>query len=99
MSDSPPQQRVAVLTGAARGIGEAMARLFSERGYAIDTRVNWLPQCLGSHGISRTLFEPSPRSLQPRRGKMLIFKQHFRLEEVTEPLHFGFNPFVDQGGG
>ena len=35
MSDTPSQQRVAVLTGAARGIGEAMARLFSERGYAI----------------------------------------------------------------
>lgn len=35
MSETPSQQRVAVLTGAARGIGEAMARLFSERGYAI----------------------------------------------------------------
>ena len=43
--------------------------------------------------------EPSPRSLQPRRGTMLIFKQHVRLEEVTEPLHFGFNPFLDQGCG
>ncbi len=35
MSGSPSQQRVVVLTGAARGIGEAIARLFSERGYAI----------------------------------------------------------------
>ena len=35
MSELPSQQRVVVLTGAARGIGEAMARLFSERGYAI----------------------------------------------------------------
>ena len=33
------------------------------------------------------------------RRKMLIFEKHFRLEEVTEPLHFGFNPFVNQGGG
>ncbi len=30
---------------------------------------------------------------------MLIFKQHARLEEVTEPLNFGFNPFLDQGCG
>src|SRR5258708_34745624 len=43
--------------------------------------------------------EPSPRSLQPRGGTMLIFKQHVRLEEVTEPLHFDFNPFLDQGCG
>lgn len=35
MSETPSQQRVVVLTGAARGIGEAMARLFIERGYAI----------------------------------------------------------------
>lgn len=35
MSETSSQQRVVVLTGAARGIGEAMARLFSERGYAI----------------------------------------------------------------
>ena len=35
MSETPSQQRVVVLTGAARGIGEAMARLFSARGYAV----------------------------------------------------------------
>lgn len=35
MSETQPPLRVAILTGAARGIGEAMARLFSERGYAI----------------------------------------------------------------
>ena len=29
---------------------------------------------------------------------MLIFEEHVRLEEVPEPLHFGFNPFVDHGG-
>ena len=30
---------------------------------------------------------------------MLIFQEDFRLEKVTEPLHFGFNPFSDQGAG
>ena len=35
MSETPSQQRVVVLTGSARGIGEAMARLFSARSYAI----------------------------------------------------------------
>ncbi len=35
MSDTQPSKRVAMLTGAARGIGESMARLFSRRGYAV----------------------------------------------------------------
>ena len=35
MNETPSKQRVAILTGAARGIGAAMARLFTERGYAV----------------------------------------------------------------
>src|SRR5258708_35234801 len=30
---------------------------------------------------------------------MLIFEDHFRLEELTEPLPFGFNPLLDHSGG
>ncbi|GAC1566921.1 MAG: SDR family oxidoreductase [Ktedonobacteraceae bacterium] len=35
MSDIQSPKRVAILTGAARGIGEAMAHLFTERGWAV----------------------------------------------------------------
>jgi len=35
MSEKQSPRRVAILTGAARGIGEAIARLFTERGYAV----------------------------------------------------------------
>ncbi|MGB8343534.1 MAG: SDR family oxidoreductase [Ktedonobacteraceae bacterium] len=35
MTDTQPARRVALLTGAARGIGAATARLFAERGYSI----------------------------------------------------------------
>jgi NAD(P)-dependent dehydrogenase (short-subunit alcohol dehydrogenase family) len=35
MSEVPQATRVALLTGAAQGIGEATARLFAERGYAV----------------------------------------------------------------
>jgi hypothetical protein len=43
--------------------------------------------------------EPTPRLLQLRRGRRLIFQHDLLLEEVAEAFGFGCNPFTDRGGG
>jgi hypothetical protein len=54
---------------------------------------------LFSGRASLALCRASSQTLQQGRGGRLIFQQDFLLEEMTEPLRFGFNPFSDRAGG
>ena len=59
-----------------------------------------VPMFFSGPCLARTLLSQlQDRYSWENEGDLLIFQQDLLLEEVAEPLRFGFNAFADRGCG